>query len=88
MPILPVHRHTLPAGECSRRVPGKTYPLPRVAEWRERRLLSQQELADAVKMARSTIARLEVGEPARPSTVRKLAAALSVEPAALMRPAA
>jgi transcriptional regulator with XRE-family HTH domain len=51
----------------------------RLKEWRERRLLTQLELADRVGMTVGTINRIERGvhEP-RFSTIRKLAAALEV----------
>lgn len=48
---------------------------------RERASLSQMELAERSGVSRATIADLEAGKrPARPSTRRKLAAALRVEP--------
>jgi transcriptional regulator with XRE-family HTH domain len=55
---------------------------------REARLLTQQELAVRAGVHRVTIASLETtsGE-ARFSTVRKLAAALAVDPTELMQPA-
>ena len=48
-------------------------------EWRQRRLLTQAELAERVVMTVGTINRIERGvhEP-RLSTIRKLAAALDV----------
>ena len=62
-------------------------PLPSLRRLREARLLTQQELADRSGVHRVTIASLEAsGGQARFSTVRKLAAALEVEPAELMRP--
>lgn len=52
---------------------------------REEASLSQQELADASGVARSTIAPLELGERRmQPRTRRKLAAALGVEPKELL----
>lgn len=61
--------------------------LPRLKEWRERRLLTQAELASRSGVAETTINRLEnARHEARFSTVRKLAEALSVEPQALMEP--
>ncbi|MDP9357286.1 MAG: helix-turn-helix domain-containing protein [Chloroflexota bacterium] len=50
-------------------------------EWRERRLLTQRELAERVAMSTGQINRIERGihEP-RFSTIRKLAAALEVTP--------
>jgi transcriptional regulator with XRE-family HTH domain len=51
----------------------------RLKDWRERRLLTQAELAERVGMTVGTINRIERGvhEP-RFSTIRKLAAALDV----------
>lgn len=55
--------------------------VPRLKEWRERRLLTQRELAVAAGMTAATINRIERGlHAARISTVRKLAAALKVDP--------
>jgi len=50
-------------------------------EWREDRYLSQDELAKKANLTKSTINRLERGHH-RPifRTIRKLAAALEVEP--------
>ena len=57
----------------------------RLREWRERRLLTQRELAEKVGMSRGQINRIEQGvhEP-RFSTIRKLAEALSVSPEELV----
>ena len=50
------------------------------------RALSQQDLEAMSGVAQATISALEKEKrPARPSTVRKLAAALGVEPVELMR---
>jgi transcriptional regulator with XRE-family HTH domain len=58
---------------------------PRLRELRERVALSQEGLAKKSGVSRATIADLEAGKrPARPSTRRKLAEALGVEPAELM----
>ncbi len=47
--------------------------------------LTQEELAERSGVTRSTISRLEDGlQEARPSTLRKLAAALGVEPGELI----
>jgi transcriptional regulator with XRE-family HTH domain len=61
--------------------------IPRLKEWRERALLTQADLAERSGVAEVTINRIENGrhEP-RFSTIRKLATALGVEPAALMAP--
>ncbi len=58
--------------------------LPRLRAVRESKLLNQDELAEKAGVSRATIQRLEAGFEARIPTVRKLAAALSVEPAELM----
>ena len=59
--------------------------LPRLAEWRRRRALAQRDLAAASGVGASTVNRIEKGhQAARPSTVRRLAAALGVDPAELM----
>lgn len=53
--------------------------LPRLREWRERRGLTQQELADAVGVARDSISKWEtLSRGAYPSTARKLAEALYI----------
>ncbi len=59
--------------------------LPGLRACRERALLTQAELAEQAGVSEVTISRLENGHyEARFSTVRKLAAALGVAPAALM----
>jgi len=59
--------------------------LPRLRAYRERKALTQRELAEAAGLTRPNIARLEAGRQAAiPGTVRKLALALGVEPADLM----
>jgi transcriptional regulator with XRE-family HTH domain len=57
----------------------------RLREVRERKLLTQQELADRSGLTQTTISAIEVGkhEP-RISTIRRLAAALGVEPEELV----
>jgi transcriptional regulator with XRE-family HTH domain len=53
---------------------------------REDRVLSQRELAREANLAYGTVWRIENGFPqARPSTIRKLAAALGVEPRELLK---
>ncbi len=52
---------------------------------RERAVMSQEELAERSGVARDTISKLETGRRrAYPSTIRKLAAGLEVEPRLLM----
>jgi transcriptional regulator with XRE-family HTH domain len=65
-------------------------PLPRLRQVRIARLLTQKELSAAAGVSFTTVNRLERGDvPAELRTVRKLAAALGVEPAALgVEPAA
>ncbi|MBI2756333.1 MAG: helix-turn-helix transcriptional regulator [Chloroflexi bacterium] len=61
--------------------------LPRLKEWRERRLLTQADLAERSGVAETTINRIENGHhEARFSTTRKLASALDVPPSELMEP--
>ena len=54
--------------------------LPRLREHRQRRALSQQELADLAGVSRTTIIQLESGRNAWPKTQRKLARALKIKP--------
>lgn len=56
----------------------------RVRELRELRMLSQQELAEAAGTSEFTVQRVERGGGVRPSTGRRLAEALSVEPGELL----
>lgn len=61
--------------------------LPRLRYFRERRALSQRDLAKLADVTDRTIRRLESGETdSRPSTTRKLARALKVKPDELMDP--
>lgn len=51
----------------------------RLRYWRERRALSQRELAEAAGMGQNTIWRTESGEATpHPATLRKLAQALGI----------
>ena len=61
--------------------------LTRLKLIRERKALTQDQLARLAGVSRITVARLEAGvdEP-RPTTTRKLADALGVQPEALMDP--
>ena len=53
---------------------------------REERVFSQRELARLAGLTHQTVWRIENGYPkARPSTIRKLAAALGVEPRELTK---
>jgi transcriptional regulator with XRE-family HTH domain len=58
--------------------------LSRLRAIRERKALTQDELAELAGVSRQTVVKLEGGLQPRPPTVRKLAAALGVEPADLM----
>ena len=60
--------------------------LARLQQIRERRGLSQRDLSERTGVAQATISRLESGRPARFVTMRKLAAALGVEPGELVGP--
>jgi transcriptional regulator with XRE-family HTH domain len=60
--------------------------LPALASIRKSRFLTQEQLAERAKVARSTIAELELQDrPARFATMRKLADALGVEMLDLVR---
>jgi transcriptional regulator with XRE-family HTH domain len=53
----------------------------RLQEWRTRRALSQQELADRAGTTKANISRIETGQQVpRPATIRKLAEALGIAP--------
>jgi transcriptional regulator with XRE-family HTH domain len=61
--------------------------LARLRMWRERKALTQQQLAGRAGITRVTVARVEAGlEEPYPTTVRKLANALGLEPEDLMDP--
>lgn len=61
-------------------------PLPGLRRARYGRGLTQEELATKAKVNRTTIGLIEAqGKAADPSTIRKLAAALKVQPAELMQ---
>lgn len=53
-------------------------PLPHLAAWRARKLMTQRELASAAAVTQVTIARIERGDRAAFTTVKKLAAGLGV----------
>jgi transcriptional regulator with XRE-family HTH domain len=58
----------------------------RLKEWRDRRALSQRDLADLANVMQSTIVGLEQGRHVpRPSTIRRLAKALKISPQELLR---
>ena len=59
--------------------------LPRLRRIRQGAVMSQEELAEKSGVARDTISKLETGRRgAYPSTIRKLAAGLEVQPQMLM----
>ena len=59
--------------------------LPHLRGLRQRAVLSQEQLAERSGVARDTISKLETGRrKAYPTTVRKLAAGLEVEPQLLV----
>ena len=59
--------------------------LPRLRLVRQEAVMSQEELAERSGVARDTISKLETGRRgAYPSTIRKLAAGLDVQPQMLM----
>ena len=62
-----------------------TVRLPSLRYWRVQRALYQDELARRAGVSMATLWRLESGRPATIATTRKLAEALQVEPADLMR---
>jgi transcriptional regulator with XRE-family HTH domain len=56
-------------------------------EFRSRRSLSQQELADLAGVSRTTVLKAESGkQQPRPRTLRKLAKVLRIDPSELQRP--
>ena len=60
--------------------------MEKLRELRRRRVLTMQELAEKAGVGRNTIWRLEHGVMgAQPRTVRKLAAALGVQPEELVK---
>ncbi len=59
--------------------------LPHLRDLRRRAVMSQEDLAERSGVARDTISKLETGQRgAYPSTIRKLAAGLDVEPRMLL----
>ena len=63
----------------------RSTPLPNLAQHRRRRGLTQRHLGELAGVAHTTVQRLESLERgAYPQTLRKLAAALGVEPGALI----
>ena len=52
--------------------------------WRQRKALSQRDLVGLSGVSLATIVRIEHGQTARPSTIRKLAQAFGVAPEILI----
>ena len=64
---------------------GEKVELPHLRGLRQRAVLSQEQLAERSGVARDTISKLETGRrKAYPTTIRKLAAGLEVEPGLLL----
>src|SRR5215210_6127311 len=64
---------------------GNGLDLPHLRSFRQRAVMSQEQLAQKSGVARDTISKLETGQRrAYPSTIRKLAAGLEVEPQLLL----
>lgn len=59
--------------------------VPRLRAWREARALTQVELAERADISARSVAGYEAGHGARPPTVRRLAAALDVSIADLVK---
>jgi len=59
----------------------------RIRELREERLLTQEELASKARLNPNSIVRIETGSVTRPrfSSIRKIAAALEVDPRELIQ---
>ncbi len=62
--------------------------IPKLRYWRERRALTQEELAEKANVGTRSVAGYEAGAGARPGNVRKLAEALDIDVSALMEPEA
>lgn len=58
--------------------PTALYAIPHLLEWRVSRYMTQSQLADKSGISRTAIATIEGGGKAKPGTVEKLAAALSI----------
>ncbi len=52
--------------------------IPKLREWRERRGLTQKELAQAARVSPRSVAGYEAGQSIRPNTARKIADALEI----------
>ena len=67
-------------------MPGNTRPLDadRLRQLRWRCGFTQEELAERAELTKRTIERAEAGNPVRASNLRRIAAALEVEPHTLL----
>jgi len=57
---------------------------PRLRYWRQRRMMTMRELAEAAQVGVTTVNRIEHGKPGEARTLRRLAAALGIEPHELL----
>ena len=84
--IMTKYATMLTDGAIQRTLNGVEVDVEKLRRLREDRVLSQRELARMAGLAQGTVWRLENGFPeARPSTIRKLAEALGIEPRELVR---
>jgi len=61
-------------------------PLPSLKRIRLSQFMTQEELAERAGLSRLSVNRIEGGQPARLSTIKKLATTLGVAPATLTAP--
>ena len=61
------------------------YAIPRLAELRLARFLTQGQLADKANVSRAAISAIEAGKKANPETVKRLAEALGITREELIR---
>lgn len=59
--------------------------MDKLKELRNQRVMSIGDLSEAAGVHRNTITRIEQGNPAYTSTIRKLARALEVQPSELVK---
>src|SRR5918998_6262741 len=69
----------------NQRVGWREMDIPRLRQLRQQAVLSQEQLAQKSGVARDTISKLEMGyRKAYPTTIRRLAAGLDIEPGELI----